>query len=254
MRLGSLLGDGARRIARAPIVVLAVAIGAGVLSAAWPDTVLSDVASLVASGSLLPAGPTAPSGWFEAVLHTLGWSFLAGGLLERLACDRTLGARAFLGACVTYFGRFLRLGFVVLPVAAALSVVMARAAERGLVVQLLFFLGLVWVTVVLDYARIRLVVEDRRSVVGAVVASHRFVRRHALTVLGVWLTGMASLLVPVLLRAWSGDAVWLHAGSVMVGKLFFYATSIALFQQALASHGFVARHRVTSPPSAPPLH
>ena len=38
--------------------------------------------------------------------------FLAGGVLDRLARDRALGAGAFFSACGVYFVRFLRLGVI----------------------------------------------------------------------------------------------------------------------------------------------
>ena len=44
----------------------------------------------------------------------------------------------------------------------------------------LFGAALLIVNLVFDYARIRLVVEDRRSALGALLASLRFVRRHPL--------------------------------------------------------------------------
>ena len=42
----------------------------------------------------------------------------------------------------------------------------------------LFGAVLVFFNVIFDYARIRIVVEDRRSAIGAIAAGARFVRRH----------------------------------------------------------------------------
>jgi hypothetical protein len=50
---------------------------------------------------------------------------------------------------------------------------------------------LVAVNAVVDYAKVRAVVEDRRSMVGALVAALRFVRRNAAAVFGLYLLDAA---------------------------------------------------------------
>src|SRR5690606_4048382 len=123
--------------------------------------------------------------------------FLAGGVLDRLARNRTVGAHAFFAACGAWFWRFLRLGLI----AAALYTLLfttihgwffdtlypqwtrdvsvertAFAWRAGL--YLVFGVLLCAVNLVMDYAKIRAVVEDRRSMIGALTAGARFVARH----------------------------------------------------------------------------
>ena len=123
--------------------------------------------------------------------------FLAGGVLERLARDRALGPAAFFSACGVWFVRFLRLGVV-----AALAYWLLFAQLHPWLFETLYprwthdldveqtafgvrvalyavFTALVCgVNLVFDYAKIRAVVEDRRSMIGALVAGHA-VRRAA---------------------------------------------------------------------------
>ena len=125
------------------------------------------------------------------------WSFLSGGVLDRYARMRPTRTTGFFAACGTHFWRFLRLGAAGLagllgalpdgPSVAlrrSLSVGDARHDRRALGVRrpralyLLFGVLLLLCNLVFDYARIRTVVEDRRSAIGALVAGARFVRRH----------------------------------------------------------------------------
>ena len=70
---------------------------------------------------------------------------------------------------------------------------------------LLFGALLVVVNIVFDYARIRLVVEDRRSAVGALLASGRFVRRHAAGVVGLYALNALAFLLLILIYAFAGS-------------------------------------------------
>ena len=131
--------------------------------------------------------------------------FLAGGVLDRLARDRVVGAGAFFSACGVYFWRFLRLGVVA---AAAYAVLFAHlhpwlfdkvypALTRDLTVErtaffyrlalyAVFAVPVFAVNLVLDYAKIRAVVEDRRSMVGALIAGARFVVRNPGATIGLY--------------------------------------------------------------------
>jgi hypothetical protein len=110
------------------------------------------------------------------------------------------------------------------------------------------------VNIVFDYARIRIVVEDRRSAVGAVFGGARFVVRHFTGVLGLYGLNAVAFLVLVALYALvvpgaprSGLQMWvvLALGELyIIGrhylKLLFYASQTAFFQGALAHAAYTA--------------
>src|SRR4051812_12937042 len=121
------------------------------------------------------------------------WSFLSGGILDRLARGRRTRAHGFFAACGVHFWRLLRLGAVAWLAYAFLFPYVHRwifanvvagltadaASERAaflfrLAAYALFGLLLLGCNLVLDYARIRIVVEDRRSAIGALLAGGRF--------------------------------------------------------------------------------
>ena len=129
--------------------------------------------------------------------HMLVSLFLVGGVLDRLARDRAIGAGAFFSACGVYFVRFFRLAIIATAVywvlfvpyhewlfdalypALIADVTVERTAffyRVGL--YAVFALPLLFVNMLFDYAKIRAVVEDRRSMIGALVAGWRFMRRH----------------------------------------------------------------------------
>jgi hypothetical protein len=105
---------------------------------------------------------------------------------------------------------------------------------------------------------VRIVVEDRRSAVGALAASIRFVRRYFSSVAGLYL--LNGLLFAILLAAYalagrsaprSGWQMWavLASGELYILgrhylKLLLYASQTVLFQSALAHAEYTA---------APPL-
>src|SRR4029078_2440686 len=80
---------------------------------------------------------------------------------------------------------------------------------------------------VLDYARVRIVVEDRRSALGAMLAGGRFVRRHSWGVLGLYALNAGAFLVLIAVYALvapgaphSGLSMWLVFG---LGELYILA-------------------------------
>jgi hypothetical protein len=122
---------------------------------------------------------------------------------------------------------------------------------------------LVGVNVLFDYARIRLVVEDRHSAVGALLAGARFFGRHAGACLGLYalntLTFLAVVGAYALVAPGAGSGGWTVWVALSVGealivarlavKLQFYASQAALFQGALAHAGHVARPAAVWPES-----
>lgn len=143
-------------------------------------------------------------------LGLLLWVFLSGGLLDRYARRRRTGARGFFGACGVFFFRFLRLGllaglayaFLLGPVHSWLFdgaypwLTRETSVERTAFLWRVIFYAiwlapLLLVNLVVDYAKVRAVVEDRHSVIGAVVAAARFVIRHPAAVAAVYAANAA---------------------------------------------------------------
>ena len=243
-------------------------VGAGAL--------LDNLSALLDNDRLAPTVAGITAAWLVI------WSFVSGGILDRFARARRTRAHGFFSACGVHFWRFLRIGlFAWLMYGFLFGYVHGWIFEdaygrltRDLTVErtafllraagyLLFGLLLVFVNVIVDYARIRTVVEDRRSAIGAVAAGARFVRRHFLAVAALYaLNAIAFLLlaaVYVLLQPGapgSGAWMWLAllAGQAYIVarhylKLVFYASETALFQSALAHAAYTAAPPVVWPES-----
>jgi hypothetical protein len=230
-------------------------------------SVLRHLSDLADNAALAPVLAGAVGAWLVA------WSFLSGGILDRYARNRATWASGFFAACGTHFFRFLRLGVVAY---AAYYVLFAwvhpllfetawRPLTRDLAVErtaflvaaalyAVFGLLLAAVTLVFDYARVRIVVEDRRSALGALLAGARFVWRHLGRVAGLFAIGAAMFLAFAAVYALvaprgagGGAAVWLAAGLGQVWilarlflKLVNYGAAVALFQRQLAHADYVA--------------
>ena len=210
------------------------------------------------------------------------WTFLLGGVLDRYARRRPIRAQAFFGASGVFFFRFLRLGIVaalgyyvlfgvvhplLFPplypwVSGADGATAASPLLTPLYAVFLLFVGF-WSAVV-DYARIRAVVEDRRSMLGALLAGWRYVTAQPLTTFGLYLLNSASfglLLWVGLMAAGRGnglvtsDAGFLpYAGMVylfarLALKLAFFASQSALFQRSLAHADYAAPPQLLWPES-----
>jgi hypothetical protein len=210
------------------------------------------------------------------------WTFLSGGILDRFARNRPTRTANFFAACGTHFWRFLRLAIPGWLVFAFLFQVLHpwifdRTYERlvrdmtverhafavRLAGYLVFGAVLALYGMLFDFARVRIVVEDRRSALGALLASVRFVRRNLLAAVGLYiLNGLGFL---VLLAAYaiaspgaprSGLHMWI---ALLLGelyilgrhylKLLFYASETALFQRALAHVEYTAAPALVWPDS-----
>jgi len=196
--------------------------------------------------------------------------FLAGGALDRLARDHTIGTGAFFSACGVYFVRFIRLGIIasvaywvlfipyhdwlfddVYPALTAGITVERTAFLIRLGLYAAFAVPLFFVNILFDYAKIRAVVEDRRSMIGAVIASWRFIWRHPIAVWALYkLNAFLFLLVIAIyfLIAPGGHANLLafaigqfYIVLRVIVRLQFTASQTALFQGRLAHAGYVAR-------------
>jgi hypothetical protein len=195
------------------------------------------------------------------------WTFLSGGILDRYARQRPIRAHGFFGASGRLFFRLARLTAVAgllywllftyahpwLFVDKLREVTRTIGVERTVFLwRLLFYavfgVALITINLVFDYARIRLVVEDRRSALGALRASIRFLWHHPLHVIGLYAFNGA--MFALLLALWSvaapgvyrpGAMMWLAfaAGQLylfarLAFKLHFLASQTALFQAHLA--------------------
>ncbi len=208
-----------------------------------------------------------------AAVYVAAWLFLAGGIIDRYARDRPTRANGFFAVSGVFFFRFLRLA-VVMAIAYGLifSVLhpwlfgpLYTRLTRDLTVERTAFMirvGLYGVfgaalaacSIVFDYAKVRAVVEDRRSMLGALAAALRFIRRNPADVIALFLTDV--LLFVLVLTVYglvapgagnSGITMWLGflLGQAYVlarlwVKLVFWASETALFQSRLAHAGYAA--------------
>jgi hypothetical protein len=198
------------------------------------------------------------------------WLLLWGGLIDRLARDRKVGAARFFAACGANAGRFIRLAIAVGLVYWAIlgwlhpllfqgiygRLTRNMTAEGDAVVlrialYAVFVGALVIAALVADVARVRIVVEGRRSALGAIVAGVRFIRRRPIGLAAVY--GLNVLAVSIVVAVWyfiapAADApVWVAVGVAQVylllricSRLAFMASYVSLFQATLAHAGYVA--------------
>jgi hypothetical protein len=119
---------------------------------------------------------------------------------------------------------------------------------------------LIAVNLLVDYARIRIVVEDRRSALGALVAATRFVLRNFWSVILLYLLNAAAFLALIALYALvapgagTGLVLMLVIGQGYILarhflKLVGYASGISLFQRRLAHVGYTAAPAAAWPES-----
>jgi hypothetical protein len=206
-------------------------------------------------------------------LYLVAWTFLAGGIIDRYARQRPVGAAGFFAASGVHGFRLLRLAVMSGVIYWWLFAYVQRwlflewfvdrtriiGVEREvflwrLGLYLVFGFLLVLVNVVFDYAKIRIVVEDRRSALGALSAALRFVWRRLGRVAGLYaLNGVAFLVV---IGIWAlvapgarsgGATLWmaflaaqLYVLARLALKLQFLASETALFQSSLAHASYTA--------------
>lgn len=221
-------------------------------------------------GGFFDAKPLPPVVAGAAAAFAVLWTFLSGGILDRFARARPVRTAAFFAACGVYFWRFLRVAVVVGAAYWALfawlhpflfgtlwdrwtqdltSERTAAILRGGLYGA--FALSLALVSIVSDYAKVRAVVEDRRSMLGALGASMRFLRRRAFRAFGLYLlSAVASFLI---MRLWF-TAAPAASDSVMVAflltqlyllarvwaKLAWMASEVVFFQGELAHATYTA--------------
>ncbi|MBI4263495.1 MAG: hypothetical protein HY657_03885 [Acidobacteria bacterium] len=206
-------------------------------------------------------------------LYLLVWIFLSGAILDRYARQRPTRAHGFFAAAGAYFWRFLRLGvlagaaywFLFTYVHEWLFTDVYTRMTRDLAVErqafawrvglyVAFGLALAAVNVVVDYAKVRTVVEDRRSAIGSLLAALAFVGRNPGPAAGLY--ALNALVFLGLIGAWAvaapgaggaGMAIWLgfalsqlYVLARLALKLQFLASQTALFQASLAHATYTA--------------
>lgn len=205
--------------------------------------------------------------------YLLIWTFLSGGIVDRYARQRPTRAHGFFAASGVFFWRFLRLAlvagtaywFLFASVHVWLFDDLFDWLTRDLAVERVAFFwrvalyavfgaALVAVNIAVDYARIRMVVEDRRSAIGALLAALGFLGRHPGRAFGLY--ALNGLMFVVLLAVWAlaapgaggaGVSMWLGFAATqlyllarLLVKLQFMASQTALFQRSLAHAGYTA--------------
>jgi len=219
---------------------------------------------------------------WAVVLYLAVWTFVAGGVIDRYARDRKTHVQGFLWASGVYAVRFLRLGVVAVVAYGLLFRVlhpwMFGTLFRGLTRELtaersaffvrlalygFFALALAACNLALDYAKVRTVVEDRRSILGALTGSVRFLRRNGGAAAALYLADAALFAAVLAVYAavapgagstgwsmWLGFAIGqLYVLARLWVKLVFWASETALFQGRLAHAGYVAAARPIWPDS-----
>ena len=206
-------------------------------------------------------------------LYLVGWAFLSGGILDRYARQRPIHVHGFFAASGVYGFRFLRLavvaGLIYWWLFAYLhpwlfntqfdNLTRGMNAERtAFVVRAIFYVLfgaiLLVVNLVVDYTKVRIVVEDRRSALGAISAAIRFIRNHPRQALALYalnsVTFLAVIAVWAMIAPGAGGAgLSMLAGFVLAQlyivarllmKLQFIASEITLFQANLAHAAYVS--------------
>ncbi|MDP2855997.1 MAG: hypothetical protein Q8N90_02625 [bacterium] len=217
-----------------------------------------------------------------AAAYIVLWIFVAGGIIDRYARDRATRAHGFFASSGVFFFRFLRLAAVQWVVYAILfglvhpwlfdrlypQITRDMTVERtAFLVRVVFYLAfglpVAAATMVFDYAKVRAVVEDRRSMLGALTASVRFIQHNAGSAILLFVANFSAFALVVALYAIvapgagrSGTMMWigfalsqLYILARLWVKLTFWASETALFQSRLAHAGYVARPVATWPES-----
>ena len=208
-----------------------------------------------------------------ASAYVVLWLFFAGGILDRLARDRVTRSYGFFAASGVFFFRFLRLAVVMWIVYAFLFGVLHpwlfdrlyprlihdMSVERtafGVRVALYVVFGLLLAAcnLAFDYAKVRAVVEDRRSMLGALTAALRFIERNAGAAIGLYIADCLLFLLVLFgygtfirgMAVGGGRTMWAgfalgeaYVLARLAVKLVFWATEVSLFQARFAHAGYV---------------
>jgi hypothetical protein len=254
------------------------------LTSTFTPSIVGFATTLDSTSSLLDRRPMVPAIALALAFYVLAWLFIQGGILDRIARGHRIGSHGFFAASGTFFFRFLRLGvvaglvywflftyvhewlFAKWYVSATRDLAIERTAFYWRALMYAIFTALLSLTaLVFDYTKVRAVVEDRRSMVGALLAAVRFIVRHPSRVVGLYL--LNAMLFLVVVAVWaivapgaggSGASMWIgvvasqsYILARLVVKLQVLASETALFQQSLAHWGYTAAPVNEQPP--PPV-
>jgi len=215
-------------------------------------------------------------------LYIVLWIFVAGGIIDRYARDRATRSNGFFAACGVFSVRFARLAAVQLAVYALVfgsihpllfdrlypSLIRDLTVERTafmirVALYAVFLLILAAFNLLFDYAKVRAVIEDRRSMLGAISSAARFIGQNPAATVGLYLLNVLLFLIALAGYAAiapgagrSGITMWI---GVLVSqayilarlwiKLVFWGGEVALFQERLAHAGYVDRPEPSWPDS-----
>ena len=207
------------------------------------------------------------------LVYVLLWTYLSAGIIDRYARRRPIRAQGFAAACGAHaltFSVLAVVGAVVYGLifgyvhpwlidSAYVRLTQDLDSERAAFAWRVAAYAVVGAlatgtNVILDYAKIRIVVEDRRSATGSLIAAVRFLARNPSTAGGLYL--LNTVTCAALLGTWAviapaappaGLRVWLafalgqgFIAARLAVKLHFLASQTALFQARLAHERFTA--------------
>jgi hypothetical protein len=239
----------------------------------FTPTIIGFAATLDSVSGLLDRRALSPPIAWTLAVYLAAWMFVTGGILDRYARGRRVGAFAFFAASGTFFFRLIRLGiaaavtywflftyvhewlFAKWYVNVTRDIPVERTVLYWRVLMYAIFIALVAAaTLAFDYAKVRAVVEDRRSMTGALIAALRFIVRNPSRVMGLY--AINAVLFLVVIAVWAlidqgagGAGIWMWTGVAvsqayilarLVVKLQVLASETALFQRSLAHWGYSA--------------
>jgi hypothetical protein len=243
------------------------------LGTTFAPAILGFAATLGNIGGLLDGETEIAPITAALALYIAGWTFLLGGVLDRYARQRRTRAHGFFAACGVYWFRFARLAvaagifywwmfaFVrpwLLDEQYRLLTRDVGVERTAFVIRLVMYLAfgalLMFGNLLFDYAKVRAVVEDRRSMLGALNAAARFIVRRPGAAFGLY--ALNGLVFVGLIALWAivapgaggtGISVWigfvgaqLYVIARLLLKLQFLASQTALFQGSLAHAAYTA--------------
>jgi hypothetical protein len=183
----------------------------------------------------------------------LFWSLAYGGVLDRFARNRPTRGHGFFGACGAHVMPLLRLAIVILAGEFALLRGVSSIQPISGLANAAIVISLMIAAAIIALARVRLVVEDRRSAIGALLAAVRFARRNPAGLFIFVLFGFAAYGVKdVFAAAAPPGELWNDAFLAVQLTLTFiaYSSAVVLFQSRLAHAAYTAAPQLEWPESA----
>ncbi len=252
------------------------------LARAFEPTATFFGAELDTAGAFAARIPDGLSTAAAAIGYVAVWAFLAGGIIDRYARDRPTRAFGFFSACGGLAGRFIRLAIVMAIVYTVLFAWISPwlfdslyprmirnvrgdgiAGFARLTLDAVFYLALAGCNLIFDYASVRAVVEDRRSMLGSIAAAVRFIGSNYDAVVPLYVADIFLFVLTMAAYAVAAPdngaalPVWLafaigqaYVVARLWVKLVFWASETSLFQSRLAHAGYIARPMPQWPESA----